>query len=684
MMRTSSLPELLAPAGSPEALRAAVSAGADAVYFGARQFNARKFASNFTEDELADAIRYCHTYGAKTHIVLNTQLYSRELSDALKTAETLIGLGADAFIVADLGLAMLLHRYFPEVSIHASTQACGQNVRSAEMLAGLGFSRMVAARELPLRDIRTLCERSPIETEIFVHGALCVCHSGQCLMSSVIGGRSGNRGECAQPCRLPYRGANPYPLSLKDLCLAKYIPQIIDAGVDSLKIEGRMKTPAYVYGVTSIYRRLLDEKRSATDAEMRELDALFSRSGFTDGYFTEQISRAMLGVRTEENKEKTASAESGMIPPRTIPLHLTARFAAGEPAYLRGEVTRAGETVVREITGARCETPTGAGTPRERIEENLKKVGGTPFTVEHLQLETTPVFLPMSQINAMRRALTDAMTEALAGALPAVTPVSYAPPLRGAVESREKSAFFTRFDAISARACAYFDRIFLPIDEYLAHADVLGKRQNVGVSLPPVCFDHEVEALDASLVRAYEAGCRMALVSGLWQASAAKRAGFAIHGDLRLNLYNAESMAVYESLGFASVIVSPEVGIPAAEAIPSSIPRGCILYGRLPLMTLEKCIIRDTMPKECDRDGCDFCRNRAFLLKDRTGAEFPVLKEAGHRNVLYNSVPTYMADKPPRGLFTHCLFIRESADEVDEILFAIENRLPPQGKFKRL
>ena len=300
------VPELLAPAGSLSALRAAVDAGADAVYFGAQELNARRYAENFTEESLADAIRYCRLFGVKTHVVLNTQLYAKEQEPAAGLAERLLSLGADAFIVADLGLAALLKKRFPRIALHASTQACGQNVISAQVLSEIGFCRMVAPRELPLRDIRTLCRNSPIETEIFVHGALCVSHSGQCLFSSVLGGRSGNRGECAQPCRLPYRARRPYALSLKDLCLAAHIPEILETGVASLKIEGRMKSADYVYGVVSVYRRLIDERRPATERELAALAELFSRSGFTDGYFTERISADMLGVRTTEDKKRSA------------------------------------------------------------------------------------------------------------------------------------------------------------------------------------------------------------------------------------------------------------------------------------------------------------------------------------------------------------------------------------------
>ena len=300
------LPELLAPAGSPAALRAAVSAGADAVYLGAKAFNARNGAANFSSGELAECTAFAHSRGVRVYVTLNTLVYDRECADFIKTAADARAAGCDGFIITDLGAAGLLAEYFPDVPLHASTQMSIHSSGAAAALRSLGVSRVVLARELSLSDIRSFTRNLPdIEAEIFVHGALCVCHSGQCLFSSFVGGRSGNRGECAQPCRLPYRrdGKTVYPLSLKDLCLAEHIPELLDSGVSSLKIEGRMKSPGYVAAVVSVWRRLLDERRNATPAEMEYLEKVFSRSGFTDAYFTGRISRSMLGTRTETQKD---------------------------------------------------------------------------------------------------------------------------------------------------------------------------------------------------------------------------------------------------------------------------------------------------------------------------------------------------------------------------------------------
>lgn len=680
------VPELLAPAGSLSALRAAVDAGADAVYFGAQELNARRYAENFTEESLADAVRYCRLFGVKTHIVLNTQLYAKEQEPAAGLAERLLSLGADAFIVADLGLAALLKKRFPGIALHASTQACGQNVISAQVLSEIGFCRMVAPRELPLRDIRTLCRNSPIETEIFVHGALCVSHSGQCLFSSVLGGRSGNRGECAQPCRLPYRARRPYALSLKDLCLAAYIPEILETGVASLKIEGRMKSADYVYGVVSVYRRLIDERRPATERELAALAELFSRSGFTDGYFTERISSDMLGVRTAEDKKRSAVREAGDYGKKRLPLAIEGTFLAGRPAVLRGTVTRGDEAFSAEASGPVCEKAEDAPLSEQRIGENLSKLGSTVFSAAGVHVETDGIRMPVSQVNALRRALCAALEEKLAGKCPVPErrPVLQAAP-SGFVKSEAKSAYFAFFDAVTSRALTFFDRIFLPLSEYLSHLDGVSHSSKIGIALPPVAFDHELAQVRAMAARAAAAGCRAALVSGLWQCRLAGELGLEAHGDLRLNLFHAGSVEVYRGLGLRSAVLSPEIGLPASVGMASGIPKGYVLYGRLPLMTLEKCIIRDGIAALPDREECRYCdSHRISYLTDRTGARFPVLRAFSHRNVLYNSVPVYMADKPAAGLFGHCIFTVEKRDEVDGVIASIEARRPASGKFKRL
>lgn len=298
-------PFLLAPAGSFAALKAAIEAGADEVYLGGSEFNARMNAGNFDKNELIKAARLCRSSNVKMHITLNTLVFDRELKALLEYVEFLENeVCPNALIVQDLGVACELRRNFPSLALHASTQMRIHSHEDAIFLKKLGFTRAVLARELPKQDIAAFV-KTGLETEIFVHGAICVSESGGCLMSSVIGGRSGNRGECAQPCRLPYRAENKYPLSVKDMCLAEHVTELCDIGVTSLKIEGRMKSPDYVGAVTAVYRRLLDEGRNATESEMRLLKNIFSRSGFTDGYFINKIDKNMFGIRREEDKHNS-------------------------------------------------------------------------------------------------------------------------------------------------------------------------------------------------------------------------------------------------------------------------------------------------------------------------------------------------------------------------------------------
>ena len=366
------MPELLAPAGSPEALEAALLAGADAVYLGGAQFNARINAHNFDTGELREAVTLAHRLGGRAYLTLNTLLWDRELPLAVTAAYEAASAGVDALIIADMGASALIRQALPELPLHASTQMSGHNARFGEVLAPFGFSRFVIARETALADLAAAVRNNPLEVEVFVHGALCVSHSGQCLFSSVVGGRSGNRGECAQPCRLPYAcgvkgGKEGYPLSLKDLTLASHVPALMDAGVASLKIEGRMKSAGYVSGVVAVWRRLLDEGRGATEEEIAHLAALFSRDGFTDGYQTGRVGRGMMGVRSDADKEKSAAAEREALVVRHtphLPVKATLTVRADEPVRLTetAPLYRQGSTEVVTVT-VESEPPTPAEGP---------------------------------------------------------------------------------------------------------------------------------------------------------------------------------------------------------------------------------------------------------------------------------------------------------------------------------
>lgn len=687
MQINKKLPELLSPAGSPEALRAAVAGGADAVYFGAKSFSARSFAENFDEDAIKNAVRYCRALGVKTYMTVNIQLSDRELGEAAETIFRAYRYGIDAFIVADVGLANYVHTVCPEIELHASTQATGLNVYSADELKKIGFSRMVAPREISRRDLEILIKNSPIETELFVHGAICVSCSGQCLISSVIGGRSGNRGECAQPCRLPY-GKSGYALSLKDMCLAGHLTELSEMGVASLKIEGRMKSPEYVYGVTKIYRTLLDEGRNAGEKELAELSSLFSRSGFTCGYYTGKIGREMLGVRTADDKKESARLSGAAIPERKAEISLCADIRSGRAATVTASGIFFGNKVTFSATGDVPETAESSMS-RERVRESLAKLGGTPFFVKPENIKVNiddGLRMSVARINALRRGACEGLIETLT-AEKHINPKS-APPLGKRTPSDMKTAYFADVGNIPDEAQAFFDRIFIPLAATEKAYKTVGA-EKLGIAFPPVALDTEIDEIEKMAERAKALGIRYALVTGMWQIPICRRLGFEMMGDLRLNVWNSQSAEKLYAMGISGFIQSCEIGLARGAAMQASGRYGAVAYGRLPLMTLEKCVIRDIMNLPSEIEKCNFCGDGKFVfLRDRTGAEFPVRREFRHRNVLYNSVPVRMEDRLSEyaraGLFEHFIFTCESKKEVAEIINAYKTGGKPTGAFKRI
>ena len=652
--RIQPLPELLCPAGSPEALDAAIEGGADAVYLGGTTFNARMNAHNFGGDALRSAVLRAHSSGVKVYLTLNTLVGDREIPLALAAAEEAANAGVDALIVADLGIAAALHRTFPSLELHASTQASSHNAESAKKLQEIGFRRIVIARETPAADLFEAVKNSPLEIEMFIHGALCVSHSGQCLFSSLVGGRSGNRGECAQPCRLPFackKGGNAYPLSLKDLSLAAHVPSLIESGVASLKIEGRMKAPEYVRDTARIWRRLLDERRAATPEEMRELASIFSRGGFTDGYYREKIDSKMLGVRSEDDKNasRTLSPFSGIT--RKMPLDFAVRMKKNEPITLTVRDKEREICVVGDLPQAALTAPLSA----EHLERNLSKLGGTPYAVGSFKVEMDDgLMLPVSRLNDLRRRAIAEWECALAPQK--VEKVPYVMQKSGHVCKKERSARFYSPEQITPAARDFFDRIYLPLGKETTDTD--------GVVLPPVIFERDLARVAEMLSAAAQKGVRYALVGNLGHIEIVKRAGLVPVGDFRFNTTNCESVHVLETMGIDSMILSPELTLPQARDIKGD--TALIVYGRIPLMTVEKCVIREIA-------DCTICAENSAFLTDRRGVHFPVLREWEHRNVIYNSLPTSMSDRQEQltkaGITNqHFLFSIETPDEVDEVI----------------
>lgn len=671
MKRKTALPELLAPAGSFEALLAAVEGGADAVYFGGRAMNARAFAKNFDGEETARAIDYLHLHGRRAYVTLNTLLSSRELEGALEYAASLYRLGVDALIVADLGLMRLLHEAIPGLELHASTQASVHSSAGADLLCdALGVSRVVLARELSLENIRSAVKTAKPEIEIFLHGALCVSHSGQCLFSSLVGGRSGNRGACAQPCRLPYGGG--YPLSLRDLCLAEHIPALIDSGVSSLKIEGRMKSPTYVHGVSRIYRRLLDEGRGARQDELDELARLFSRGGFTDRYLSGRHDKPMTGIRSAQDKaESQRLAEGKRFSQTTAAISGHCEILCGMPARLTLSL---GERTVA-VSGAVPSPARTAPLDADAVRERLTKLGGTPLTMrpEDLSLTLdTGLNLPPSSLNALRRDAVSALLSSRRELGSCQTPPLPRPPFPKARLLSLSLRSAEQLEGLEDPLLSAFDELYLPLSEL---ARCKGRMPN-GVLLPSVVTDSELDGVRRALLDAKERGISLAMIENGGQLSLVRELGMRAVGGFRLGVTNRAAASHWLSLGLSDLILSPELPAVLAGHIGGRV----IVAGRIPLMLLERCFIRETA-------GCEHCRDAA--LSDRRGVRFPLLREGEHRNLLLNSAVTYLGDRPEllaeSGIRrAHILVTNESPAECRALIRAYLAREPISGDVRRL
>ena len=666
------LPELLCPAGSLQAFKAAVEGGADAIYIGTSAFNARMNAKNFDGEELGEAIKLAHEFGTKVYVAANTLIYDREIDAYLKNAERAYLLGADALIVADIGMAREVKKRIP-IELHASTQLSGHNVQAAHKLYDAGFSRMVLAREMSREDIEFFCKNSPIESEVFVHGALCVSYSGQCLFSSIVGGRSGNRGECAQPCRLPYGKNGAYPLSLKDLSLAEHITELCDMGVSSFKIEGRMKSAEYVRDVTKVWRTLLDEGRNADRQEMEYLARVFSRGGHTDGYFVKKVDSSMLGIRSEQNKKESSQILPFEKITRKLPIEFKASVLKDKPMALEAKASDACVTVFGDVPQEARTAPIG----KDSVERSLMKLGDTPYSVKNIEIELDEgLMVPISALNALRRSAIDAISRAKGFEARAEVDILKAEmDFPSGKREKFRTAIFYDPQKIPKEAIDFFNIIYVPLEKYeQRHSD------SIGVMLPEVIFDSQQENVEKLLKKAFEQGARDALVGNVGHIELAKKYGFALHGDMRLNVTNNSSMAVLEQMGLEDCILSPELTLPQIRDIGGK--RGACVYGRLPLMITEKCVGREL-------GGCRPCEEGRIELVDRRGVRFPVIKRYPHRSLIFNSLPVYMGDRSDdlrraRIEFEHFIFSTESQGEVCGVISSYKKGLPASCQCRRI
>ena len=679
--------EILAPVGNEEMLRAAVFSGADAVYLGFSGFNARTSANNFDADTLKEAVRFCHARGVAVHVALNTTVYGGELPALEQAVRAVAASGADAVICQDLAVATLIGRIAPQLPRHGSTQMSVHSLQGALELKELGFTRVVLARELSLPEVEHITKHCGIETECFVHGALCMCVSGQCYMSAFLGGRSGNRGSCAGPCRLPFE-ANALPegkpgrlhhLSLKDNSVIDQLDRLQALGVASAKIEGRLRTPEYVAAAVSAC--LAGREGRAYDRDL--LKNAFSRSGFTSGYLDGKIDGTMFGVRSEADAEQTK---------KTLPMlrELYRRECSRVPVKMKLEIEEGGEKLTvtdaddnKAFAYGDAEPQPARTDPTESLHRSLAKTGGTPFAVEDrditVEMDGGPWFIPGSAVNELRREALDALLKKREVLRPWPTTEEHVPalPLRTLPPRRTLRARFESWDQVPERALDGVESLILPI----AQADRVPRewRCKTILELPRVMFGRLEEDTARRIAATQDAGFAGYEVSNIAHLRLCR--GLPMSGGFGLNITNQLAAQFYADNGLGSMLILPEVKDSDISTIAPThdgrpVPTGVLVYGHMPLMVTRACPLQNIHDcAHCDKTG---------VLTDRKAKKFPVRCGLGVRTI-YNPVPIYMGDKPGALTVDYgvAYFTLESREEAAKILDMIRTHAPFEGDFTR-
>ena len=668
--------ELLAPAGGMAELKAAVQSGADAVYIGASSFSARAGAGNFSPDEMRSAVEYAHAYGVKVHCALNTLIKESEIDSAIETAVCANECGVDALIIQDIGISQHIKKLLPNMELHGSTQMTVTSLEGVKALEKMGFSRVVLARELSLSEIEHIVRHSKAEIEVFVHGAICMCYSGQCLMSSMLGGRSGNRGKCAQPCRLPYEliekdrvCENGYLLSPKDMALIKHLEDLRRVGVSSLKIEGRLKSAQYVSAVVGVYRKYLDNPMPVSDTDMAELKNAFSRSGFTDGYLTGNLGKQMMSHKNPANNsgstftaEAKLRAEGKFV--RKIPIDIYASLFEGD-VFRVTAYGKDGLCVVSEGSET-AQTPQIRPLDGARIEEQLRKLGDTPFEAETVTVEVDKnVTVPIKEINKVRRAVCDLLWKELCRTdKRQVNNVEILRKEKHDVPDVYLTAeVMTRDQGNAVIKAGGIKRIYAPCD--------------VAEELSQLDSDIEIVTRASDILSCEDIKTEAVSVSSL--GAMVRYGEKAKYGEWRLNVYN--SLTAKALSGLSCITVSPELNLrDIADAVSylPDIDAEIIGYGRIPLMIMKNCPIK----------ALGRCQNgkNIYKLRDRKGIEFPIVCTKECKAVLLNSKPIYTADMIDeiRKTKINCIrlnFTVEKSEECGKIVNifrkALEGEIPP-------
>lgn len=655
--------EILAPAGSMESLIAGVRSGANAVYLGGKLFNARRNAGNFDNEELKEAVLYCHNRNVKVYLAINILISDAEMEEAYHAVKQALQAGVDAFIIQDTGLAKMIREHFPDARLHASTQMSILSPAGVKFAKSLGFDRIVLPREMNLNEISEIRKSTDLELELFVHGALCMSVSGQCYLSSMLGSRSGNRGLCAQPCRLPFTSKSDpkeYALSLKDLSIIEHLDKL--DGITSLKIEGRMKRPEYVSAAVTAVKKAVEGIYTATDSH--NLRSVFSRSGFTDGYLTGHTGRDMFGTRQKEDVvsanevlktiEKNYARENPLV-------KMDMRFVCkkGEPCSLTAAALGKAVTVKGEIPEAALNKP----MTEESLVNRLSKLGGTPFYADKMEIDLDgELILPVSKINELRRRAVEEIEKP-----PKITVRAKPFEKKNSIEKNSIPYFTASFKHAGQIPDRHpFRHVFIPLDSSLEDFT----DNCAGVVLPRGLFGIENEMIER-LNTLKKAGVTKALCGNYGSYQLARELGFEVFGDFGLNIYNSESANQINN-----PILSFELTLKQANRIAAQ-NTGVIVYGRIPLMLTRNCPVQS---------GAGHCANKGDCrLTDRKGYEFPVICSDYPCVELLNSVPVCLSDvmDEVKTDFAHFYFSTESKKEVKKIIRMYENGEKPDFKFTR-
>lgn len=631
--------ELLSPAGGMEALHAAVQNGADAVYLGEKSFSARQSAENFDENTLKDAVRYAHERGVSVYLAMNTLIHEREQKNFEKSVCLAQASGVDALIVQDFGGAYIARCVCPSMPIHASTQMSAHNEKDVVHLLDRGFSRIVLARELTNEEIHNIYKNTKASLEVFVHGALCVSVSGQCLMSSFIGGRSGNRGKCAQPCRQMYtcQGKKGYFLSPRDLCLLDEMKSLSEAGVDSLKIEGRMKSPEYVATVTGIYRKYLDEPKKADIKDIRELEKIFVRGdGFTKAYYKNINTPEMMnynlsndGISYKSDKELLKKAQQSYrdgVENKKIPVD--GYFTLKENTCMELVLSDGNNTV--SAVGAVPQSAINIPLSEEAARERIGKMGQTPFVLDHFEaVMDGNLTVSAKEINALRRDASEKLLTLRGNVQYKETyPFEYIYPSKNNKTVKISAGILTKEQL---QGCKDAHIVYMPLHVY----EQVDKNDKYVVQLPKVNYD-----INKVISRLKAAGAKRVAASTYGVAKCLAEEGFTVYGDYGLNITNPVSANEYKKCGINHITISPELSVEEIKSVTFNTDAECeiLCYGRQLMMTTRACIIKGVRGK-CD---CD----KPLVLNDKTGAGFMVYSDKSeHINMIYNTSVTFMADK---------------------------------------